>query len=173
MTKQVTATQAKAKLPALLDEVEQGEEIEVLRYGRLIARISPVRRPQDLKDRFKGLVKIHATDEEFFSNGEEWDCRDRRAAFTLGPPGAPATDDHYNDHMTRQLTVTELKAKLLAVMDDVEHGEQLEITRHGRLIARVIPARGPTAIEGMFAGVARTNATDEELFSTGEEWEAT
>ena len=35
--------------------------------------VSPVRRPQDLKDRFKGLVKIHATDEEFFSNGEEWE----------------------------------------------------------------------------------------------------
>lgn len=73
MTRQVTATQAKANLPALLNEVEEGEEIEVLRYGRVVARISPVRRPHELKDRFKGIVKIHATDEEFFSNGEEWE----------------------------------------------------------------------------------------------------
>jgi prevent-host-death family protein len=69
------------------------------------------------------------------------------------------------------MTVTEVKAKLLALLDEVEHGEEIEITRHGRTIARLSPARGPSALRGMLSGIVRTTATDEELFSTGESWE--
>jgi prevent-host-death family protein len=74
--------------------------------------------------------------------------------------------------MTRIMTATEAKAKLLAVLDEVESGEEIEITRHGVTIARILPARGPHALKGKFAGVARTLVADEKLYSTGEEWEA-
>jgi prevent-host-death family protein len=73
--------------------------------------------------------------------------------------------------MTRQVTATEAKTKLLALLDDVEKGEEIEITRHGRTIARLSPARGPHALKDMFKGIVVSNASDEELFSTGEVWE--
>jgi len=72
--------------------------------------------------------------------------------------------------MTRIMTATEVKAKLLALLDEVEEGEEIEITRHGRTVARLAPARGPHALKGMFAGVVWSNASDEELFSTGLDW---
>jgi prevent-host-death family protein len=73
--------------------------------------------------------------------------------------------------MTRQLTATEVKAKLLSLLDEVEQGEEIEITRHGHTIARLSPAKGPHALRGMFRGIAVTAASDEDLFSTGETWE--
>jgi len=74
--------------------------------------------------------------------------------------------------MTRKMTATEVKAKLLALLDDVEQGEEIEITRHGRLIARLAPARGPHALKDMFKGIAFSTVSDEELLSTGEIWNA-
>ena len=73
--------------------------------------------------------------------------------------------------MTRQVTATELKAKLLSLLDDVEKGEEIEITRHGHTIARISPARGPHALKDMFAGVTKQVVPDEELFSTGVTWD--
>ena len=73
--------------------------------------------------------------------------------------------------MTRQLTATEVKAKLLSILDEVERGEEIEITRHGHTIARLSPAKGPHALRGKYAGIAKINATDEELFSTGVTWD--
>jgi prevent-host-death family protein len=82
-------------------------------------------------------------------------------------------DDHYSDHMAKTVTATEAKAHILALLDDVEAGEEIEITRHGRLVARLVPARGGAALMGKYAGLAWTNVEDEELlFSTGEEWSA-
>lgn len=72
--------------------------------------------------------------------------------------------------MTRQMTVTEVKARLLALLDEVESGEEIEITRHGTTVARLAPARGPHALKGRFAGVARSAAEDEDLFTTGVAW---
>jgi len=72
--------------------------------------------------------------------------------------------------MTRQMTATQVKAKLLSLLDEIEGGEQIEITRHGLTIARLMPAKGPHALKDVFAGVVTSNATDEELFSTGERW---
>ena len=40
MVRQVTATEAKTKLLALLDEVETGESIEITRRGHLVARMA-------------------------------------------------------------------------------------------------------------------------------------
>lgn len=73
--------------------------------------------------------------------------------------------------MTRTMTATEVKARILALLDDVEAGDEIEITRHGRTIARLAPARGPHALRGRFSGVAMSVAEDEALYSTGEVWD--
>jgi len=75
--------------------------------------------------------------------------------------------------MTRQMTVTQVKAKLLALLAEVERGEEIEITRRGLTVARLAPARGRHALRGRFAGLATSSATDEDLFSTGVTWDLT
>ncbi len=47
--------------------------------------------------------------------------------------------------MTRQMTATQFKAQVLSVLDDVADGEEVEITKHGRTVARVVPATGGAA----------------------------
>ncbi len=74
--------------------------------------------------------------------------------------------------MTVTMTATEVKARILALLDDVVGGEQIEITKHGRVVARLVPAAGPHALRGRVTGIARSAATDDELFSTGEPWNA-
>lgn len=73
--------------------------------------------------------------------------------------------------MSRRIAVTDAKAHLLALLDEVEAGEEIELTRHGRLVARIVPARGGAALKGRHAGIAWTSAGDASLlFSTGESW---
>lgn len=73
--------------------------------------------------------------------------------------------------MTIKMTATEAKAKILSLLDQVAGGEEVEITKHGRTVARLVPARGPHALKGSLAGVAMTAGRDEDLFSTGSSWE--
>jgi prevent-host-death family protein len=73
--------------------------------------------------------------------------------------------------MTRKLTATEAKAKILALLDDVEGGDEVEITKHGRIVARLVPATGPHALKASLAGTAMTTASEEDLFATGAAWE--
>lgn len=73
--------------------------------------------------------------------------------------------------MARQMTATELKAGILAVLDEVAGGDEIEITKHGRTVARLIPASGPSALRGRFTGTAMSAADDEELFSTNATWD--
>lgn len=42
--------------------------------------------------------------------------------------------------MTRHVATTELKAKLSEILGDVERGEAIDVTRHGKTIARISPA---------------------------------
>lgn len=72
--------------------------------------------------------------------------------------------------MTRKLTATEAKARILALLDEVAEGDEVEITKHGRTVARLVPAAGPHSLKGKFAGVAMTAVEDEELFTTGAAW---
>jgi prevent-host-death family protein len=75
--------------------------------------------------------------------------------------------------MDRKMTATEVKAKILGLLDEVAAGESVEITKHGRTVARLVPARGPRALEGLFEGSVSTAVEDEEeLFSTGTRWNA-
>jgi len=72
--------------------------------------------------------------------------------------------------MVREVTATEAKAKLLSLLDDVENGEPVEITRHGRRVARIVPATGGMALWGLHEGMVTIDATDEELIH-GYEWD--
>jgi prevent-host-death family protein len=72
--------------------------------------------------------------------------------------------------MTRRLTATEAKARILALLDEVAGGEEVEITKHGRVVARLVPAAGPHSLRGKFAGVAMTTVDDDAVFSTGASW---
>jgi len=74
--------------------------------------------------------------------------------------------------MTRQMTATEAKASLLALLDEVASGDEVEITKHGHTVARLVPATGPGALKGKLTGTARTACDEEDLFSTGEAWDA-
>jgi prevent-host-death family protein len=73
--------------------------------------------------------------------------------------------------MVKKLTATEAKATILALLDDVAAGDEVEITKHGRTVARLVPATGPHTLKGSLVGVAMTVAEEEELFSTGADWE--
>lgn len=42
----INLSDAKAHLSELIDRVERGEEIEIIRRGKLVARISPPERPK-------------------------------------------------------------------------------------------------------------------------------
>ncbi|MFY9614341.1 MAG: type II toxin-antitoxin system prevent-host-death family antitoxin [Candidatus Dormiibacterota bacterium] len=73
--------------------------------------------------------------------------------------------------MTIKLTATEAKAKILSLLDQVADGEDVEITKHGRVVARLVAASGPHALEGALAGIAASAAGDDELFTTGADWD--
>jgi prevent-host-death family protein len=72
--------------------------------------------------------------------------------------------------MTKNMTATEAKAKILALLDEVAAGDEVEISKHGRVVARLVPAGGPHALRGKLAGVAMSSAADEDLYSTGAAW---
>lgn len=72
--------------------------------------------------------------------------------------------------MPRTVTATEAKAKVLALLDDVAAGEEVQITKHGHVVARLVPAGGPPSLNGKLAGVAVTSSAEDELFTTGVAW---
>jgi prevent-host-death family protein len=70
------------------------------------------------------------------------------------------------------VTATVAKAKMLRLLDEAAAGEEIEITRHGRPVARLVPASGARSLKGSFQGVAATAVEEQQLFSTGERWDA-
>lgn len=75
--------------------------------------------------------------------------------------------------MPRSMTATAAKAGFLRLLDEAAGGEEIEITRHGRPVARLVPPIGAGSLKGMFKGHAMTAVDDEkDLFSTGEIWDA-
>jgi prevent-host-death family protein len=73
--------------------------------------------------------------------------------------------------MTIKMTATEAKAKILSLLDDVAAGQEVEITKHGHVVARLVPARGPHSLKASLAGVAMTAGREEDLFTTGTAWD--
>ncbi len=78
--------------------------------------------------------------------------------------------DWYADLVTRQMTATEFKAHVLALLDEVAAGDEVEITKHGKTVARLVGARGGPVLQGRLSGVARTVEDDDDLLSTGLGW---
>lgn len=73
--------------------------------------------------------------------------------------------------MVMRMTATEAKAKILSLLDQVAAGQEVEITKHGRVVARLVPATGPHALKGSLVGVAMTAASDDDVYSTGVSWD--
>jgi prevent-host-death family protein len=72
--------------------------------------------------------------------------------------------------MARKVTATEAKATILALLDDVAVGDEVEITKRRRTVARLVPASAPHALKGSLVGVATTAREDADLFATGIAW---
>jgi prevent-host-death family protein len=74
--------------------------------------------------------------------------------------------------MTKQVTATDAKAKILRLLDEAAAGEEIEITKHGRTVARLVPALGARTLKGSCAGVATSTVDEQGLFSTDVPWQA-
>lgn len=74
--------------------------------------------------------------------------------------------------MPRQVTATDAKARILRLLEDAAAGEEIEITKHGRTVARLVPAHGARTLKGSFEGVAATAGNEQDLFSTNAPWNA-
>lgn len=61
---------------------------------------------------------------------------------------------------------------MLRLLDEAAAGEEIEITRHGRPVARLVPPSGARSLKGSYEGMAMTAGEEEQLFSTGETWNA-
>jgi prevent-host-death family protein len=68
------------------------------------------------------------------------------------------------------MTATQVKARLLALLDEIEAGEEIEITRHGLTVARLTPAKGPHALKGRLTGVAMSAVSDDDVYATAAPW---
>jgi prevent-host-death family protein len=75
--------------------------------------------------------------------------------------------------MGKTVTATAAKTSFLRLLDEAAAGEVIDITRHGRPVARLVPPVGARSLKGSLEGLAITAVDDEEdLFSTGESWDA-
>ena len=65
-----------------------------------------------------------------------------------------------------QIVVSELKAKLLAVIRAVEAGESFQVTKNGKPVAELIPTKDK---EPPVVGFANIKILSDDIFSTGTE----
>jgi prevent-host-death family protein len=73
--------------------------------------------------------------------------------------------------MAIKMTATQVKERILSLLDQVADGEEIEITKHGRTVARLVPAHNPRGLRGSFEGIAMTAAGEKDLFTTGVTWD--
>ena len=57
----------------------------------------------------------------------------------------------------REIGVVEAKNRLSSLLDDIERGEEIVITRRGRPVAKLVPARLPVDHEQAKAAARRIN----------------
>jgi antitoxin (DNA-binding transcriptional repressor) of toxin-antitoxin stability system len=57
------------------------------------------------------------------------------------------------------------------LLDELEAGEEISNTRNGHVVARLSGQGTPIELKDRFADLVTINATDEELFSSGLEWD--
>ena len=73
--------------------------------------------------------------------------------------------------MPRRVNATAAKSNFLRLLDVAAAGEEIEITRHGRPVARLVPPSGGHSLEGLFEGRARTAVDEKTLLNTEEMWD--
>jgi len=73
--------------------------------------------------------------------------------------------------VAKQVNATAAKATFLRLLDEAAAGEEIEITRHGRPVARLVPPSGRHSLEGLFQGNASTAVDEETLLNTEEMWD--
>ena len=83
----------------------------------------------------------------------------------------PVLNDQYSGHMAKRVNATTAKSNFLRLLGEAAAGEEIEITRHGRPVARLVPPSGAHSLEGLFQGRARTAVDEEALLSTEEMWD--
>lgn len=75
--------------------------------------------------------------------------------------------------MANQIAAGEFKAKCLSILDEVSTTrEPVTVTKRGKPVAVIVPV---PAAPGSLFGIARDSisyAADDDLLSTGEEWDA-
>jgi prevent-host-death family protein len=72
--------------------------------------------------------------------------------------------------MEKEIPISEMRERLLSLVDDLPR-DGVIITRHGNPIARLTPVRAGTAdLMGLLKGIVTDSSDD--LFSTGERWDA-
>jgi prevent-host-death family protein len=61
--REIQASEAKAHLPSLLDDVERGETLVITRHGKPIARIVPetARRQEEINAAIEGIKALRAS----------------------------------------------------------------------------------------------------------------
>ena len=71
------------------------------------------------------------------------------------------------------VNVTELRQHLPSYLDRVQLGEEIEITSHGKLIARIVPVRdeAAAALERLIA-LRGQCALGDVMSPSGEQWDA-
>ena len=70
----------------------------------------------------------------------------------------------------RRISASSFKARCLGLLDEVAStGEQIEVTKRGQAVARVVPVEQPPSLEGSVT----YNVSDEELIAPIDvEWDA-
>ncbi|HEU0235845.1 MAG TPA: type II toxin-antitoxin system Phd/YefM family antitoxin [Candidatus Limnocylindrales bacterium] len=71
----------------------------------------------------------------------------------------------------RTVTISRFKAECLAILDQVDQLKiSIVITKHGRPVARVVPAEASVARAGLAGSVTLIAADDGAYYSTGRPW---
>jgi prevent-host-death family protein len=70
----------------------------------------------------------------------------------------------------RQVGAFEAKNTLGSLLDRVEQGEEIVITRHGRAVARMVPSGPEIDRERVSAAMARIRARAREIGSASADW---
>ena len=71
------------------------------------------------------------------------------------------------------MSASDFKARCLALLDRVaETGERIVVTKHGKAVAMLAPLDADRKPQSLRGSVTYLTDQDEDLFSTGEHWEA-
>lgn len=69
------------------------------------------------------------------------------------------------------MTATEFQARALALLDEVAGGDQIEITKRGRTVTRLVGPGLRGRPEDGLAQISRSVGDDESRFCTGAPWD--